>query len=60
MIYNQFVTIRTLLNKVCYGFQHIFSNIVHTLELSFINKCVPKYVTISLTLFGLQYEISDL
>ena len=23
MIYHQFLTIRTLLNKVCYGFQHI-------------------------------------
>jgi len=22
MIYHQFVTIQTLLNKVCYGFQH--------------------------------------
>jgi len=32
------------------------SNMVHTLESSFINKCVPKWVTISLTLFGLQYE----
>jgi len=25
MIYHQFVTIRTLLNKVCYGFQHILA-----------------------------------
>ena len=30
---------------------------VHTLELPFINKCVPKWVTISLTLFGLQDDI---
>ena len=30
---------------------------VHTLELSFINKCVPKLITISLTLFGLQDDI---
>jgi len=25
MIYHQFVTIRTLLNDVCYGFQHILA-----------------------------------
>ena len=25
MIYHDFVTIRTLLNKVCYGFQHILA-----------------------------------
>jgi len=30
---------------------------VHTLELSFINKCVPKWVTISITLFGLPTDI---
>jgi len=33
---------------------------VHTLELSFMNKCVPKWVTISLTLFGLQDDIYEL
>jgi len=38
--------------KVCYGFQHILAIWVHTLEL-----CVPKWVTISLTLFGLQYDV---
>jgi len=25
MIYHQFVTLRTFLNKVCYGFQHILA-----------------------------------
>ena len=25
MIYNQYVAIRTRLNKVCYGFQHILA-----------------------------------
>jgi len=25
MIYHQFVTIQTLLNKICYGFQHILA-----------------------------------
>ena len=33
------------------------SNMVHALELSFINKCVPKWVTFSPTLFGLQYDV---
>ena len=34
--------------------------LVHTFELSFINKCVPKWVSISLTLFVLQmtYELT--
>ena len=57
MIYHKFLTIQTLLlNKVCYCFQHILA-MVHTLELSFINKCVPKRVTITLTLFGLLDDI---
>jgi len=34
-----------------------FGNMVHTLESSFINKCVPKWDFISLTLFGLQYDL---
>jgi len=39
MIYHQFISIQTLFYKVCYGFQYILiSNMVHTLELSFINK----------------------
>jgi len=41
MIYHQFVT----------DYQHFsthISNMVHTLELFFINKYVPKWVTISL------------
>ena len=56
MIYHQFLTIRTLKQSLLWFPTH-FSNMVHTLELSFINKCVPKWVTISLTLFGLQYDV---
>ena len=55
MIYHQIVTTQTLLSIVFYGLY--ISNMVHTLELSFINKCVPKWITISLTLFGLQYDV---
>jgi len=29
-------------------FQTHFSNKMYTLELSFINKCVPKWITISI------------
>ena len=56
MIDHQFVTIRTLKQSLLWFPTHI-SNMVHTLELSFVNKCVPKWVTISLTLFGLQADI---
>jgi len=52
MIYHQFVTIRWLKQSLLWFPTHI-SNMVQTLELSFINKCVSKLVTISLTLFGL-------
>ena len=60
MIYHQFVTIQTLLNKVCYSFQHIQATwCIHwsyrTYPLK--NKCVSQCVTISLTLFGLQYDV---
>jgi len=54
MIYHQFVTIWTLKHSLLWFPTHL-SNMVHTLALSFINKCVPKWVTISLTLFGSQY-----
>jgi len=56
MIDHQFVTIRTLKQSLLWFPTHI-SNMVHTWELSFVNKCVPKWVTISLTLFGLQADI---
>jgi len=46
---HQFVTIRSML-----WFPTHISNNVHILKLCFINKCVPKWVTISLTLFWLQ------
>jgi len=52
---------------ICHQFEHFkhllwfpthFSNMVHTLEnFILLNKCVPKWVTISLTLFGLQYDV---
>jgi len=47
MIYHQIVT--TFKQSLLWFPAHI-SNMVHTLELSFINKCVCKWVTISLTL----------
>jgi len=53
MIYHQCVTIQTLNQSMLWFPTHI-SNMVHTLELFFIFKCVPKWVTISLTVFGLQ------
>jgi len=57
MIYHQILTIRTLIIKVCYGFQHILATwCIHWLY-PFFNKSVPKWVTISLTLFGLQYDV---
>ena len=49
MIYHQFEHLKQSL----LWFPTHFSNMAHTLALSFINKCVPKLVTISLTLFGL-------
>jgi len=33
------------------------SSMVHILTLFLMNKCVPKWVTISITLFGLQTEL---
>jgi len=49
VIYDQLVTIQTLLYKVCYGFQHILA--IWCIHWSYplyyrINKCGPKWAFI--------------
>ena len=57
MIYHQFLNNSNTFKQSLLWFQTHISNMVQTLELSFINKCVPKWVTIAFTLFGLQYDV---
>jgi len=41
MIYHQFVTMQNTFKQSLLWFPTHISNMVHKLELSFINKCVP-------------------
>ena len=56
MIYHQFVIVENFKTKSVMV-SNTFKQHGAYITVILLTKCVPKWVTISLTLFGLQYDV---